>query len=292
MADLSEFEAILVPNAPLGSKTGLGVGGKVDWLATPRNREELARLVSRLRAQGVPFRILGGGYNVLVRDEGVAGMVIQLVAEEFCQIRVEGRRIEAGAGATLSDLIAAGSKASLAGLEGLVGIPGTVGGALARNVGDRSGDIAQYVYSVTSLEPEGQWITRQRADLRFGYRTSNLEGEIILSAAFELDPDEPEDIARRIKKLWISKKANQPFEFEASEYCFQNPRGLDAAELIERAGLRGAKVGGAELSDRNPVFIVAREGATSRDVLRLIDLVQSKIEEQLGIHMELQIDVW
>lgn len=292
MDPLADFQAILTPGAPLGKMTCFRVGGPAQWLARPRNLEELARLTRRLRDAEIPSRILGGGYNLLVPDEGVQGVVLRLDAEEFQRIKVEGTRVHAGAGASLPDLIAAACKASAAGLEGLVGIPGSVGGALERNVGDRGGDIGQHVHSVRVLDADGNVSERLRADLRFGYRHSNLDDAIILDATFDLEEDNPEDLVRRVKKIWISKKANQPFEFEAAGYVFRSSRGLDAVELIERAGLRGTKVGAAELSDRNLKFIVVQPDGAARDVLRLIDLVTTKVEERLGVELELQIDVW
>ena len=150
----------------------------------------------------------------------------------------------------------------------------------------------QFVQEVEVMDLDGEISTRSRAEVRFGYRESNLDDAVILSATFKLDSDKSENLVRRVKRLWISKKAAQPFEFEAAGYVFRNPRGLSAVELIEKAGLPGTKVGGAELSDRNPVFVVAHPGCTSRDVLRLIDLVRSKVQSQLNVDMELQIDVW
>lgn len=292
MSLVDTFSEIITPDYPLGPRTSFGVGGKAEFLAKPRSAEELAKLLAACSAEGVPFRVFGGGSNILVRDEGVRGVVIDLEGEPFSGVTVEGNQVQAGASASLGELITQSCSASLAGMESLVGIPGTVGGALRTNAGGRTGDIGQFVHSVEMMDESGERFTRMRADIRFSYRHSNLDDGIILSAKFDLVSENPEDLVRRIKKLWIAKKASQPFSFQRAGYVFRNPRGLSADELIEGAGLRGTKIGGAEISDRDPRFIVAQPGATSDDILRLIDMARTKIDEQMGVSIELQIDIW
>lgn len=292
MAALDEFKAILEAQAPLKNRTGFAVGGPAEWLASPGSPDEAAALIRRCRDASIPCRVLGGGWNILAPDEGVKGVVISLAAPAFGALGVSGTRVTAGAGVALSDLIAAACKANLSGLEGLVAIPGSVGGALVRNVGDRAGDIGQHVHSVSVITADGELGVRYRADIRFGYRDSNLDDGLVVAASFDLDQDDPSDIVRRVKRTWIAKKAAQPLEFEAAGYVFRNPRGLDAGELIEKAGLRGARVGAAELSDRNPRFVVAHSGATAAEIKTLIDQVLTKVEQRLGVAIELQIDIW
>lgn len=291
MTALEPFREILTPNYPLGAQTCFHVGGPADYLAEPRTIDELASLVKACRSSALPFRILGGGTNILVPDEGVRGVVIRLTGPEFQKIDVNGTTVKAGAGAKLFDLISASTKASASGLEVLVGIPGSVGGAIHKNAGGRTGDIGQHVHSVTLMDDAGEISVRMRADIRFGFRQSNLD-DVILDASFELVEENPEDIDRRIKKLWIAKTANQPLPQQAAGYVFRNSRSQDAVEVIESSGLRGARVGGAELSDRDPKYIVAHPEATARDILRLIDLVQSKVESKSHARIELQIDIW
>lgn len=292
MAPLDEFKEVLAENQPLGALTSLGVGGPARWMASPRTPEELARLVQRCRQESLPFRIFGGGSNILVSDDGFPGVVIRLQSEHFLKVDVSGTRISSGSGALLSDLIGHSCRVSASGLEGLVGIPGTVGGALCGNSGGRPGDIGQHVYSVDVMNEDCEIQTLMRADIRFGYRQSSLYDFVILGATFDLIEDDPELIVRRIKKIWISKKATQPLASQAAGYIFRNPRGLSAEELIEKAGLTETRVGGASLADRDPSFIVINGAATSRDVLRLIDLVRSKVEQRTGVVLDLQIDIW
>jgi UDP-N-acetylmuramate dehydrogenase len=183
-------------------------------------------------------------------------------------------------------------KAELAGLETLSGIPGTVGGALRGNAGGRSGDIGQFVDSVTAMSVKGELSTRRGNDLWFGYRESNIDELIILEGTFSLQPGDPQEITRRMRKLWIMKKATQPLSFQSAGCIFKHPRGLSAGSLIEQAGLKGIRVGQAEISDRHANFIVTHPNAKSDDVLRLIDLARSKVSEQFGVDLELEIKIW
>jgi UDP-N-acetylmuramate dehydrogenase len=210
----------------------------------------------------------------------------------FQQITVEGKRIRAGTGAPLSALISQAARHSLAGLELLVGIQGTVGGALRCNAGDRSGEIGQFVYAVEVLDDKGAIQVRERDEVQFAYRWSNLDDPVLLTGEFDLEYDHPEAIVKRMRKTWIQRKANQPLSFQAHGRMFKNPRGVSAAALIEQAGLAQTKVGGAEISDRNANSVLVHPGATSRDVLRLLDLVRSRVKERFSVELDLDITVW
>ena len=240
----------------------------------------------------IPVRILGAGSNVLVRDDGVSGAVVQLVDDSFGEISIEGSTVRVGAGALLSRLISDSVKAELAGLETLSGIPGTVGGALRGNAGGRAGDIGQFVESITVMNVKGEISTRNGDELWFGYRESNIDELMILEASLKLQQGDSDEITRRMRKLWIMKKATQPLSFQSAGCIFKNPRGLSAGALIEQAGLKGIRVGEAEISDRHANFIVTNPGAKSDDVLRLIDLIRSKVSEQFGVDLELEIKIW
>jgi UDP-N-acetylmuramate dehydrogenase len=290
--ELEGFDEIVQRDKPLAPYVNLKVGGPAEMLVQPRTREELIDVVQQCFLKGIPLRTLGGGCNILVRDEGVPGVVLRLSEPAFTQIGVDGRRIRAGTGAALSALISEAARHSLAGLEPLVGIPGTVGGALRGNAGDRSGEIGQYVRSVEVLDERGQVEIRERDELRFTYRWSNLDDPVLISGEFELEPDDADLIVKRLRKAWINRKANQPLGFQAAARVFKNPRGLNAAALITQAGLSGSRVGGAEVSDRDANFIVAKPGSSSRDILRLIDLLRSRVRERTNIELELEITIW
>jgi UDP-N-acetylmuramate dehydrogenase len=292
MRPLEDLDAIVQRNEPLAPYTYLKIGGPAEMLAQPRTRDELAAVVRQCGQAKLPLRVLGGGCNILVRDEGVRGVVLRLHEPAFTQIHVEGRRVRAGSGAAMSALISHAAQHGLAGLETLVGIPGTVGGALRCNAGDRAGDIGQYVRLVEVLDTDGEVQVRERDELRFGEHSSNLDDLVLLTAEFELESDNADAIVKHMRKAWIQRKATQPLSFQAAARVFKNPRGLSAARLIEQTGLAKTKVGGAEVSERDANFILVHPGASSRDVLRLIDLVQSKVQERFAVALELELTVW
>lgn len=287
-----EFTEITHEDVPLAPYTHLGVGGPAEALVEPRSRAELAAVVRACAADRVPLRVLGGGCGIIVRDGGVKGVVLRLSAAEFTAVEVQGRALKAGAGAPLAALVAEAARHGLGGPETLVGIPGTVGGALRGNAGDRSGEIGQFVQRVEALDEAGHWQTCEQDELRFAYRQSNLEDAILVAAEFEMDPDLPEAIVKRMRKAWIQRKAAQPFTFQAAVRMFKDPRGQSAAALIEQTGLGGARVGGAELSERDANAVVAQPGASARDVLRLIEMVAGRVRERSHVELELQVSVW
>lgn len=292
MAGLIEFAEIVKQNEPLAPYTFLRLGGPAEFLVQPRSQDELAAVVKKCSAERIPLRVLGNGCNILVRDEGVCGVVLRLSEPAFAQISVQGRRVRAGAGATLSALISHAARHALAGLEMLVGIPGSVGGALRCNAGDKTGDIGQHVHRVEVLDGQGQVHVRERDELRFEHRWSNLDDPVLLTAEFELETEDPGIIVKHMRKAWIQRKASQPPTYQPSARIFKEPRGLNASALIEQAGLAKTRVGGAEVSERDANFIMVHEGATARDVLRLIDLVRSQVKERFSVELELDITVW
>lgn len=292
MSLLERFGEITQTDLPLASLTWFRVGGLAQYVVTPRSFDELQEVVRFCHEQQIPVRVLGGGSNVLIRDEGVSGAILRLTHDAFSQISIDGTTVRAGSGVVLSHLISETVKAGLAGLETLVGIPGTVGGALRGNAGGRSGDIGQWVSAVTVLTSAGEKFTRREDELSFAYRQSSVNELVILEGEFQLHPDSPDEISHRMRKLWIMKKASQPLASQSAGCVFRNPRGLSAGALIEQAGLKGTRSGGAEVSDRHANFIVTHPGATAADVLRLIDLIKSRVTEQFGVDLELEIQVW
>ncbi|MBX3427009.1 MAG: UDP-N-acetylmuramate dehydrogenase [Pirellulales bacterium] len=292
MTLVSGFEKIVRKQVPLADRTWLGVGGPAEFYAEPNTLDELAALVRRCRSEDVPIRLLGGGSNLLIRDEGVAGMVVSLTAAEFCSIRITGSRLTAGGGAKLAHAISETVRAGLGGLEPLVGIPGTIGGALHGNSGTRGGDIGQWSCQARVLTRAGEIHVREREDLVFAYRQSSLDELVILTADFQLEPDDPVQLTKRMQKQWIIKKASQPLSHQAMACVFKNPRGMSAGMLIDQAGLKGTRVGGVEVSSRHANFIVADPGSSSQDVLRLIDLIRSRVAERLGVELETELEIW
>jgi UDP-N-acetylmuramate dehydrogenase len=292
MAFWSGFEKIVRQAEPLAMHTWFQLGGPAEFFAEPDNPEQLIALVQRSQQEGIDVRLLGQGSNLLVRDEGIPGLVVKLSAAEFCKIEVVGRRIVAGGGAVLGRVVTTAVHRGLAGLETLIGIPGTLGGALHGNAGSHGGDVGQWASAATVVTAAGEVVQRGRDDLFFGYRESSLDDLVILEGSFQLEEDEPADLARRMQKQWIVKKAAQPMGHQCAGCIFKNPRGANAGELIEKAGLKGTRIGGAVVSDRHANFIVAEPESTSTDVLRLIELIRSQVRDRLGVDLELEIEIW
>ncbi len=292
MGIASEFESIFRTSYPLAACTWLELGGAAEYFAEPRNADELVSLVQRCHEEGIPTRLLGGGSNLLVREEGVRGMVISLADASFGTTSVDGRKLKAGGGAALAHVINESVRAGLAGLEPLVGIPGTVGGALHGNAGSRGGDVGQWADSATVLTRGGEVFERSRDELVFAYRQSSLDELAILDVTFALEQEDAEQLTKRMQKQWIVKKAGQPMSHQRTACLFKNPRGMSASMLIEQAGLAGASFEGAQLSSRHSNFVVVSDDATSSHVLKLIDQIRSRVSERLGVELETQLEIW
>jgi UDP-N-acetylmuramate dehydrogenase len=218
--------------------------------------------------------------------------VLFLSAPAFGEITVSGRSVTAGGGAKLSHVISTAVREGLAGLETLVGIPGTVGAALRGNVDAGSGDLGQWTSGATVMSRSGEIRTRARNDLRFAYRQSNLDELVILSGTFELEEGDPQELTKRLQKLWIVKKASQPQGKHTVASLFKDVGGVSAATLIEQAGLKMAHVGRAQVCEHNANFVVAGAGASSSEVLDLIELLRNSVAERLGVELVTQLEIW
>lgn len=292
MSLLEGFEHIVQENVPLAPLNRLRLGGMAHYLAQPTSRDELLNLIQRFHENEVPIKVLGGGSNVLVPDEGFGGLVIQLSAPAFTEMKVEGGRMIAGGGAQLSHFISIAVREGFAGPEQLVGIPGTVGGSLHLNTSAHGGNIGTWARQATVVTGKGAVLVRGTDDLNFSYRKSSLTELAILEAEFEFEQEDAETLIKRMQKLWIVRKAQQPMLDEPCAYVFKDHGGTSASSLLTQAGIQGIRVGGVEVSDRNPNFFVAREEATAADFLKLADLVKAQVHEQLSVELELSVDVW
>jgi len=292
MGLFSGLENVVRQGEPLAKHNWFKLGGNAEYFAEPTTLDQLQTIVRRSREQEIPIRLLGGGSNLLVRDEGVPGVVIRLGEGEFSAISVAGHTVTAGGAAKLGHVISTAVRESLGGLETLVGIPGTVGGALHGNSGSRGGDIGQWTSSATVLTRAGDIHHRKRDELVFAYRESSLDELVILEAKFSLEQDDSEKLTKRMQKQWIVKKASQPMSHQSAGCIFKNPRGMHAGMLIEQAGLKGTQVGGAEVSQQHANFFIAHENAKSKDVLELIEIVRTRVAERLGVELETEIEVW
>ncbi len=292
MSIFSGFEEIVEQDHPLAPHTWYRLGGPAGYFLRPRNVRDLKEIVRRCNENHIRMYVLGFGSNLLVSDEGVRGAVIQLQGEEFGRMQFEGTQVTAWAGAELSKLVLNCIGKGLSGMEGLTGIPGSIGGAVRMNAGGRFGDIGSAVESVMLMDIDGNVHEKKKPELIFDYRSANIRARFILCAQLKLTPAEPDQILRTVKEGWIYKKNSQPLNTRNCGCVFKNPPGAAAGSLIDRAGLKGFRVGGAMVSEKHANFIVAREGATSRDVMQLIETIRQKVREQFDVELELEIEVW
>ncbi len=292
MTWLNGLEHVVREAEPLAPWNWFRLGGPAQYFAEPTSVDELAELVRRCQGEGLPLRLLGGGSSILVSDEGITGVVIHLGAPAFCEIRPGAGEIAAGGGAKLNHLVATAAREGLAGLEALVGIPGTVGGAVSGNAIGHGASIGQWTDRAQVMTRAGEVHNLSRRELRFGYRESNLDDLIVLEATFSLESGDASQLTRRMQQLWIVKRSSQPAGELGHGRIFADPRGMTAAEIIEQAGLKGASVGGALVSDRNANFIEAQPGTTAKDVRALMDLVRAQVSEKLGVDLMPDIEIW
>jgi len=289
------LEQIVETDYPLGKHTWYRLGGPADYFIRPGSIDELKEVVRRCNENKLRYYVIGFGSNLLVDDQGLRAAVIKLEGQAFTdtQFDPDGSSLTAGAGVDLGKLGRMCAEKGLSGLEGLTAVPGSVGGAVKMNAGGRFGDIGAVVESVTLMDNEGAVFEKSKPELMFDYRETNIAAKFILSARMKLTPAEPEHILRTIKEAWVYKGNNQPpLDTRNSGCVFKNPRGVSAGALIDRAGLKGLQIGGAVISENHANFIIAKQGCTSRDILRLIDAIRERVAEQFDIQLELELEIW
>jgi UDP-N-acetylenolpyruvoylglucosamine reductase len=296
---VSEAEAILressvrvLRDAPLRTRTSLGVGGPAPVLLTPSQPEELARVMERLYKAGVPFDFLGAGSNLLVADEGPSFVVIssEALAEEP---RIEGEKVLAGAGYPAPRLVKRAATAGLSGIEFAEGIPGSVGGCVRMNAGWHEGMFGNAVASFTAISRQGVIEEVVAGPGTFAYRRSpGLGDRFVAAATLRLRPDDPARVRERMRDFHDHRLSTQPTGAKNAGCIFKNPADGHAGRLIDQCGLKGTAVGRAVVSDAHANFIVNQGGATFRDVLFLIDKVRDQVNTKTGITLETEVIVW
>ena len=289
---IEDFSEILQRDERLSNHTWLRLGGPAEYFVTPRTEAELLEVIQVCRSQQLPIYILGSGSNLLVREAGVKGVVIKVVEPLLGEVQIEGTSLTAGGGALLSHVVAEAVRSGLGGIEDLVGIPGTIAGAVVGNSGGRTGDIGQLITSVRVLTQDNEIAVRHGDELSFSYRRSGIQDLLVLSATLELIRDDSEELPRRMRKNWIMKRSTQPLTDQSAGCVFRNPRGLSAGALIEQCGLKGLSVGKARISERHANFVVTEDGATTQDVEQLIAKIQKAVAEKFAVDLELEIKVW
>ncbi len=288
----ADLEKIVKCDEPLAGHTWLNIGGAATYFIEPRTVDELGEVLRRCRENDVPMYVLGSGANLLVDDAGVKGAVIHLARGDFADVEhVEGG-VKAAAGADMGRLVLRCVREGLSGLECLTGIPGSIGGCVKMNAGGVFGDIGNIVESVDVMTADGDVFTRYRTDLAFAYRSTNISAKFILAAEFRLLEDDPHRILKQVKQIWIYKKNTQPLGRRNAGCVFKNSRGISAGALIDRAGLKGKRVGGAYVSEKHANFILADKEAKASDVLKLINIIRETVYKKSEVYLELEIEVW
>ena len=275
-------------SADISEYTTMRTGGAADVLLLPESVEELANALKEDR----DAIVLGGCSNVIVRDGGIRGTVVRTTALKGVTVR--GDIAQAMAGTTLYTLVRELHKAGLTGLEFASGIPGTVGGGVYMNAGAYGGEMKDFLISVQVLDrASGELLTVGADELELGYRSSRLmrENWIVVSADFKMQRGDMEDAKRRMAEYAAARKSKQPLEFPSSGSTFKRPEGHFAGKLIQDCGLKGAQVGGAQVSEKHAGFVINRGGATSGDVLELIEMVRREVYAKTGVLLEPEVRI-
>lgn len=289
---IQEFPKINIKKQePLSKYTFTHTGGRADWLAFPENVEQVQQLVKFVKKNDMPLTVIGNASNLIVRDGGIAGLV--LIVTGMNQIKVEGNNVVAQAGATYIKTTQVARDHSLTGLEFAAGIPGSIGGAVFMNAGAYGGETKFAVKSATIMLPTGEIQELTNEELDFGYRHSSVQDNhgIVLEATFELKPGDKEEITAQMDELNARRAAKQPLELPSCGSVFKRPTGYFAGKLIHDAGLQGYTSGGAQVSKKHAGFIVNIDNGTATDYLNVIHHVQEVVKNKFGVSLETEVRI-
>ncbi|KXG74643.1 UDP-N-acetylmuramate dehydrogenase [Thermotalea metallivorans] len=279
-------------NESMQEHTSFKIGGPVDIMVLPASVEEIRYALQVCKDYQVPYHVIGNGSNLLVRDKGIRGVVIK-IAENFSDVRIEGNRVTAQAGILLSALAKKMMKESLAGFEFASGIPGTLGGAVAMNAGAYGGEMKDVVTGASVLDHDGKvsWLCRD--ELAFGYRHSIVQqkGLIVLEVEMEFQKGDYEKIKEITADLTQRRTTKQPLHLPSAGSTFKRPPGHFAGKLIEDAGLKGVRIGDAQVSELHSGFVVNVGSATAEDVIHLMKLVQKVVRDQFGVELHPEVRI-
>ncbi len=289
------FEKILgkenvLRNEPMKKHTTFKIGGTADWFLVPQNKTQLKELVLKVKEQKIPFFVLGNGSNLLVGDNGIRGVVICL-GKQMDNIEICGTECCVESGALLSKTANATQRAGLSGLEFASGIPGSVGGAIFMNAGAYEHEMKEIIKTVEYMDKNGEIFTISNEKCDFGYRTSifSKNDYIVLSAVLSLKEDSPEEIKKRMDDYTNRRTSKQPLEKPSAGSVFKRPAGYFAGALIEKSGLKGYQIGGAQVSEKHAGFIINTGNATAKDVLDLVEHIKKVVFENFGVMLETEV---
>lgn len=279
------------PDMALKDYTYTRLGGTADYFVTPENYEEVQQVIRLAREENLPFTMLGNGSNLIIKDGGIRGIVMNL--RNLNQIKTEGEKLIAQSGARIIDASREALAASLAGLEFACGIPGSVGGALFMNAGAYGGEIKDVLESAIVATKTGELLNLNAGELDLDYRTSNIpeNGYIVLEATFALKKGDPAEIKAIMDDLTEKRESKQPLEYPSCGSVFKRPPGYFAGKLIQDSGLQGKSIGGAEVSTKHAGFIVNKDNASADEYIALIEYVQKTVKEKFGVQLEREVRI-
>ncbi|WP_102347025.1 UDP-N-acetylmuramate dehydrogenase [Bacillus sp. Marseille-P3661] len=280
-------------NEYLKNHTTMKIGGPADIFVEPKSIEGVTKTIELIRAEGVPWRAIGRGSNLLVHDAGIRGVVIKL-GDGINDLEITGNKVRVGGGYSLISLATVISKKGLSGLEFAGGIPGSVGGAVYMNAGAHGSDISHILEKTYVVFNDGscEWLTNE--DMEFSYRTSLLQKKrpgIVVEAVFQLEEGDRDIIVKEMQKNKDYRRETQPWNYPCAGSIFRNPLPNYAGQLVEKAGLKGFIIGGAQVSPMHGNFIVNTGSATAQDVLNLIKHVQSVVNDKYGVSLETEVEI-
>lgn len=284
-------ERVLV-NESMKKHTSFRIGGPADIMVLPINPQEIKYIIQLCRELSIAFYVMGNGSNLLVRDKGIRGVVIK-IADNFSDIKIDGTKVTAQAGVLLSVLSKKVVRNSLKGLEFASGIPGTLGGAVAMNAGAYGGEMKDVVRLVWAIDHLGNDRYLEYDDLKFGYRTSVIQQEklIVIEVDMQLEKGDMQESMELIAELTRRRREKQPLSYPSAGSTFKRPVGYYAGKLIQDAGLKGLRVGDAQISDLHAGFIINLGNATAKDVIELIETVKAKIKSEFNVEMQPEVKI-
>lgn len=291
LIDRIPSERVLV-NESMKKHTSFRIGGPADIMVLPTDPQEIRYVIQLCKELSIPFYVMGNGSNLLVRDKGIRGLVMK-IASNFSDIKIEGTKVTAQAGVLLSVLSKKTAQHSLKGLEFASGIPGTLGGAVAMNAGAYGGEMKDVVTSVWAMDYSGNDRRLDYDDLKFGYRTSAIQQDklIVIEVDMQLEEGDKQESMELIAELTRRRREKQPLSYPSAGSTFKRPVGYYAGKLIQDAGLKGLRVGDAQVSDLHAGFIINLGNATAKDVLELIHIVKEKVKSEFNVDMQPEIKI-
>ena len=292
MSLFDSFAHIVRENENLAPYTRLNIGGDAEYFAEPTNQEELIGIVKLCHEKQLGIRLIGSGSNMLVSDKGVSGVVMHLGAPAFGQIEVTDSGLIAGGGAKLSQFVSTAVREGFAGPEQMVGLPGTIGGALHSNIAAHGVEFGNWVRSAEVLTRTGDIEQRTAESMSFSYRQSSLNELVILRATFGFEKESPEELTKAMQKLWITRRSSQVAPEQRSAYIFEDVGGELAKDILQQAGVAGTSVGKVSLAEQDLNLLVVEPGADSSQVLELIQHLKQTVQEKTEIELETAIQLW